>query len=335
MDEMIRGPLPLLFTCLCVLLAAPNLRAAPGTKCVADAQSDVINLNARIPAQEYTAPNHRTVYQYDQELDISFAIRRSRLGPGSVFFDIGGGYGIAGLETAAKGARIVVINAQENWSHFEELVATNRTIPVVKIAHALHLNTSDLPITKRTEAGVSGPVVWLDDSLMKPEHRRTLARRIVDLKTRREVAGRFEYRVGFAEKVLPTLQEKADLISDLFGAYYYSANRLELLDLYLNALKPGGLAAIRLRSQIRGKDGKRAGPESRVRLPGGEESLEQHLVRRFPGIFRFNEDETVLYIRREAGTVLPQLTQHYRLASHQFRRIGLIEVPDVEIVPKD
>jgi hypothetical protein len=62
--------------------------------------------------------------------------------------------------------------------------------------------------------------------------------------TKRPLKGKFIYRKGWAQEVLGDYAGKADLITDIWGAFSYEMNKAEILDLIYTALKPGGRAYI-------------------------------------------------------------------------------------------
>ncbi|MBY0471923.1 hypothetical protein K2X30_12215 [bacterium] len=59
-----------------------------------------------------------------------------------------------------------------------------------------------------------------------------------------EMNGRFRYVEGWAEDQLPRFKNRADLITDVYGAYAYSIKKPDLVKLMYDALKPGGTARI-------------------------------------------------------------------------------------------
>lgn len=121
------------------------------------------------------------------------------------------------------------------------------------------------------------------------------ARRI---KNEGRTAGRFHYLVGFAEHRLPTIGVRARVVTDLYGAYFYSGDRTHLLDLYYDSLEEGGVAYIRTRTK--GRDG--LGPRSIVKTSRGDVRLERYLVDTFPEVFRYSRsDRGVLIMKRKPG----------------------------------
>src|ERR1044072_4228467 len=68
----------------------------PRAVCVAE---NIVNANARVSADDYHRPNARELGHYERLLGATFRkIRRKA----RVWFDSGGGYGVAGLESALK-----------------------------------------------------------------------------------------------------------------------------------------------------------------------------------------------------------------------------------------
>lgn len=58
--------------------------------------------------------------------------------------------------------------------------------------------------------------------------------------------GRLNWYIGKAETILPRLNEKFDVITDVYGAYFYSSDRIELIKQYHRLLKPNGRAFVYL-----------------------------------------------------------------------------------------
>jgi hypothetical protein len=50
-------------------------------------------------------------------------------------------------------------------------------------------------------------------------------------------SGQFEYRVGYAEEVLPELQGKAHAVLDVWGPGFYSPDRISLLENEYRAMR--------------------------------------------------------------------------------------------------
>jgi hypothetical protein len=89
--------------------------------------------------------------------------------------------------------------------------------------------------------------------------------------------GRFVYRKGWAQELLKEYEGQADLITDIWGAFSYEADKAMILDLIYAALKPGGRAFI-LYHPIK--------TPAQVLRPGGEPiDLDAWLMETYPKIF--------------------------------------------------
>lgn len=87
----------------------------------------------------------------------------------------------------------------------------------------------------------------------------------------------FFYHRGWAQEVLPRYREQADLVTDIWGAFSYEINKVEILELVLASLKPGGRAFI-LYHPVK--------TPALVKLPGGEKvHLDEWLEAEFPEVF--------------------------------------------------
>lgn len=94
--------------------------------------------------------------------------------------------------------------------------------------------------------------------------------------------GALEWHVEKAEVILPTLNEKINLITDLFGAYFYSCDRGTLLTQYYRLLADGGRAYIYLAGQLQ---------NSVIGLNAQEENLEESLVKKHSDIFAWGDQK--------------------------------------------
>lgn len=108
--------------------------------------------------------------------------------------------------------------------------------------------------------------------------------------------GRLEWYVEKAEVVLPHINEQYDLITDLFGAYFYSPERLVLLENYHRHLTINGRAYI-YRSQnllfniLRHADGR-------------IEYLEDSLIRAYPDTFSWAGTAKTVFIITKTSTAV-------------------------------
>lgn len=304
-----------------VLFAAPAW--ASGATC-ADAYSDIINHNARIKAVYYTRPNARDVEHYGRLLGQEFLDRHAQLGPGRHWIDSGAGWGMAGLETALKsGARVNVINAQDFWAQFDEGVPRHL---LENFAQRLKISLKGLPASvKKRGDSVIGKFTYYDFSNLTVHERDIVQERILDVVNGAIRKEKFRYNVGFAEHVLPQIDEKADLITDVYGAFFYSAGRMRLLDDYYEQLKPGGAAMIKFRDH--GNTGVRDSIEG---ARGRREDFAQFLVSRFPRVFKISSDEPgTLIMSKDPGVRNLRLRDLFRAKETQMNPYADTQVPEV------
>lgn len=177
------------------------------------------NQNVTQGAANYAQPNYRGVGDQSLLFGKPFDRYVNQLQRGSLLIDSGAGYGFAALwRVMYSGMRAVAIDVQNYWA-----------LPAQSFNSAVRSQIGHV----FSENGFSFP------STLPPGFIENHAQRI----TRGELPG-FTFKVGFSETVLPTLAMKAHLLTDLWGAYFYSAQRALLLESYLNALQPTGKAFV-------------------------------------------------------------------------------------------
>lgn len=92
---------------------------------------------------------------------------------------------------------------------------------------------------------------------------------------------KLEWFFARADLILPTLPSNLyDLITDCWGAYYYSVERARILSNYYRLLRPGGNAYIMV-GLVR-----TVGGMTFITGDGGEERYEHYLIRKWPEIFK-------------------------------------------------
>jgi hypothetical protein len=242
--------------------------------------TDVVNRNANLSVRVYPNPNARLLHLYQGNLPTSFPkfLEKS----GVKWCDSGAGWGLAGIEFSTKrpDARVTVINAQDNWSFFRELPIDDAYFeslkgPLFRTYFALSLNTEEM-VHYHEHLGPIYQKNWQE----------TAKTSIFSALKGIEASGRFRYKVGMTEKVLerdPTY----DVISDFFGAFYYSTDRLTLLNRYYSSLEEGGISYTVLRATDFPVDEepRQHGPENTIRDGDKSISLEEFLVELYPNIF--------------------------------------------------
>lgn len=295
----------------------------------------ILNQNAKIEPQHYGPPHARNKDQYSRFLGDMFSERYNALSNHSTFIDIGGGYGVAALQAAIeKGARATVVNAQNFWKYFEE---KSVRAEIKTLAPDLHVSFAGVPATKKRVFGINGEFELYSYDLLEFRHWELLAQRIVEqFKTVRS-NGTFNYVVGFAENELPAISLKADLLTDLYGAYFYSADRLGLLSLYYGKLADAGLGFIRLKSgqtfSMSSGQENGIGPTSTVHNKYGRQKLEDWLIEQYPDIFSYeNEHKSVLILKRSPNFGSLDLSKRLTLKKHVFVKTGRMHFPNIDLV---
>lgn len=207
-------------------------------------------------------PTQERVETYDQTHFRSLAVYEHYLPeqtksfletPGLKTLDVGAGYGLAGLQlTSRLNRKSTVINVQNFWDHLkkqinlpgplkiENKIFSGEKIPSVNgIAIVLLSN-----FLKAVEGNNQTNSIDLKRNFQQnPEF--TIQRINIALK-RLETLNGFKFLQGYAEEVLPRLDSNFNLIIDMYGAFFYSPKRNQLLKEYWNKLEPGGEIVIAL-----------------------------------------------------------------------------------------
>lgn len=291
---------------------------------------EIVNTNARISAHDYSRPNARSLVGYRDFLGSAFQKFFTSVKPNAVWIDSGGGYGVAGLQAVMKkGMKVYVINAQDFWQYAEQ---SRPSLDLIKtLTSDLDVSTDGVPVVRET-MGTTSSLTWKN---VLSQHFNLLAERIIDKVKALKQSG-FHYKVGFSETQIPRIQESADLVTDLYGAFFYSADRSGLLDLYYNHLSENGIALIRTGFKDRGGGFKPrvagGGIKDTVLLPDGRKvDLIDFLIGRFPNIFsRDTEDSKVLVVRRNPDLKFLNLSDIIKPTTHQMTDQGGVDYPVVQ-----
>jgi hypothetical protein len=231
--------------------------------------------------------------------------------PGAKLVDIGGGLSVYGARWAQLGVDVTVINAQNmlslldrfaNAEFLEEYIREYGGSPYQgpRIALRHNLALSDVfasfklePIrgsTLQKFAAFMGRTPSEDfkyygfnmaGTVNDPAPLRQEAASIV-LEYRAEIqrlqtAGKFNYEVGLAQTVLAKIPPASkDRLFEMNGGYYYSPDKIEVLDLSLATLKPGGMGVFLFDNEYAG-----ISQESFSQL-----GLSTYLARTWPEIFQ-------------------------------------------------
>lgn len=100
--------------------------------------------------------------------------------------------------------------------------------------------------------------------------------------------GRLEYFFDKAQNVLPLLpSNEYNLIMDVWGAYFYSLERIEIIKQYWRLLTPGGCAFVILGESVNDNDVVQYNQDDQKKM----DSLPKYLVRTWPKIFNYQKDD--------------------------------------------
>lgn len=234
------------------------------------------------------------------------------------WLDSGGGFGLASLDAAAteKVGRAVVINAQDALAPLR-----TRNYEWFR-THAGTFKTGRITVFAGYEVFAKA-MIDPERGIFKPNAIEIFVDAGSDRLARLEQSGRFEYLTGFSEKVLATVKSKFKFVTDLFGAYFYSAQRPRLISEYYQHLAAGGEALVVFHARdIEWKYDKTTarhydivseyGPRNFVRRKDGRlQRFEDYLVEIYPTVFSIqisNADKShptarhdVLLIKRDLG----------------------------------
>lgn len=246
------------------------------------------NRNAQIALEEYRQTNDRTYSAYRTSLGQSMD---SRI-PTESWLDSGAGFGLAPLEALRQGwvKRAVVVNAQDalgplrarDFDWFRTNGGNFQTARLTAFA-GYELRNRAMSHPERGAFRPNGIEIMVEGAAEKLAHF--------------EASGAFKYEVGLAEHALARSHRSYTLVTDVFGAYFYSARRPELIAHYYARLADHGEALvithardIRFEYDAAKKTHNELiseyGPISSVRrTDGGVERLEDYLVRRYPSVF--------------------------------------------------
>lgn len=273
-----------------------------------------ININATTSQDNYRQMNIRNLSAYENLLGPAFDKSISLLQQNDLFVDVGAGYGSAGLELMSRksGVRVVAINTQNAWAFVEKIPAagTDQNVSpafepwakqneiyeqiinkiggeknALRLAFAMGVPHEAFQHTHGMSQGPDG----YDRPYFTPGFARDVLEHIHDFYHTKKMSG-FSYQVGFAENILSSLNGKAKVIADVFGAYYYSIDRPSLISNYYAGLKPGGEGYVIIES----KDFHRAGPEThgpKTLIKGTNQSFEEYLCATYPSIFSIHTHE--------------------------------------------
>ncbi len=166
------------------------------------------NLNAQTQASEYLQPNFRPISQYVDLFGLGMKQWIGQLRTGDLVIDSGAGFEVFAAQIALQTpARSIAINTQNFW---KDGSAKAKMGASKKLTSAFKGKSEEEIIQIMSEGSIE----------------------------------RFARKQGYSEAILPLLQEQARLITDVWGAYFYSVNRARLIELYYERLAANGRAYI-------------------------------------------------------------------------------------------
>ncbi len=272
-----------------------------------------LNINATQVPEAYGQINDRTWFDYEE----AFVFGPHEIAAARTVVDGGAGLGLAGMQFAIAHprARVIAINAQDQLGWVERMVTAEALALEVRPGEPANTRLNSVPwmlaidrinqvktlsLYKLLHAlNVSVPERW--EGLVRQKGLVGALRTFVSEMTERlaelRASGRFRYVPGFVEEALANRTGIADLVFDYFGAFFYSPDRLGILERYYGALTSGGRAHVFTNHHL----------EDQVELrPGVRIDLVDYLVMNKPEIFRTvpTVRGTDLQIRRS-----PQVTR--------------------------
>ena len=232
------------------------------------------NVNASQSAEDYGQTNYRTLHDYEQRFATGFKNAIEGLDKNSLYIDSGSGISVAARTVAYKtSAQVIAINPQDYSEYFQILetptqqlieqilspesevirrrdaLANHHIVTGIKLPSGQLLTKMLLTFAKDVQQGkqvssdnLPSAMPWTDTKVKK-----AFAKEVRSLHgVLKDIRSSFYYHVGYSQTALKQYKGKADLITDLFGAFYYSPERIELLRAIYEALKPGGQAYIHI-----------------------------------------------------------------------------------------
>jgi hypothetical protein len=295
--------------------------------------SNIINSNAKIVAKDYKRPFKRDLFGYSRFLGNTYTIKHDKLKAGAVLFDSGAGLGVASLEDATNGLKVYAINAQDFWGELKVApLSADYDSPAVSIEELIDtfkvsLKGIKIPKEKVWDHGEGKEVSKPTMRVLSGKDRREARARLFKFIDEKKNSGNFNYLVGFAEQRMPEISESADLIRDLYGAYFYSADKMRLLDLYYSKLNKSGQAFMRLSTS----SGDSA--EAIIEKKGKKfQSFEDYLMSNFPTIFSIEDVQQgkVLVMKKDPKVASLNLSEILELNKEKTRMVKMndTEVPE-------
>lgn len=204
----------------------------------------------------YDQPHFRTLKTYEEIIPYQTANYLKT--PGIKLLDVGGGYGLAALEASySLHRKSDVVNVQNFWSFLETQFKAKEGILLEPRDYGkistwsindipLELITNFLRITEKNQNINENHIFRLAE-----DKANQLKQKISSAMEEHKKQKNFGYHVGYAEEVLPGIKSTYNIITDIYGAFFYSPNRHQLLKQYWEKLEPTGEMVILLGKIVR------------------------------------------------------------------------------------
>ncbi len=286
-----------------------------------------LNINAQTETEHYQENNERVFSSYTvvlgERFDDLFIAPKKPI----KWLDVGVGYGLAPLQKVLSGevSQATLINSQDNWGFLFSLDSAPTDY---------HLRSRIAAFAYKLKLPIPPESIF---ETPKPETQKDWLEHIASIKAVVDYAkegNRYRYLVGFAEDVLPSVEGDQTILTDVFGAYLYSADRITLLELYYEKLARDGNGFVVVKST----------PDAAAeygavnRVENSILSFEQHLIRLFPKIFTIERVRSgeqwvmALHMKRDPQFKALDLKQHFEIIeAHLDSEAGQImsQVPQV------
>jgi SAM-dependent methyltransferase len=239
---------------------------------------NLLNVNAQKSMADYSETNYRDFQSYVFKLGSRFSFQLSGVSAHRAWLDVGAGYGLAALQKLMDHSvsHVTLINAQDSWGY----ILRPQSIEDAKARRVMR----NLAVILKL-----GPVPYSPDGLAASQWTdlRSRARGTFD---RLKRSGQLRYRVGRAETELPKLKKQYQILTDVFGAYFYSADRLNLLEEYYRLLSGDGEGFVLFQAEEAKLPPSKSTLESDTETFGptslaDDRPFEKVLVEMFPSIF--------------------------------------------------
>lgn len=245
------------------------------------------NPNALISPEKYKNRDSRTLKEYTRLLGEGFANHLEKLDKDSFVIDSGGGLGLAALQISKKyDVKVMVINTQDMWKKvfligdmLNQNIFQENQLPQNIIKHGISLaKLQDLFLLSQETFGKNSLKLY-----------QKVFSKVISFNKERAQKGKYQYKIGFSEEILSECSSQASVIIDVFGAFFFSPLRHELLEHYYRCLKVGGSAYIYIGGEITHKIRRMV-----IQKSGSKLLLYDYLTTKWPNIFSIRKQNITL-----------------------------------------